>query len=195
MRPGLLGDFFWLLPLLLAQVMVVFIVRALLPREAKQTTAHQIKSFLYNLFIPTVLIFVSNILRDWEVFYIPYVAAIVAQVAVIFSFFLSIQGEIGGKRVQQIGKHKLARGLLCGLTSTLVIGVAPIALSWPHSKLISLLATLVGVLLSIGVFEFLSVRYDLKEKIMLRQQMRLLSVALGTLASIGVTPLVGRVFL
>ncbi len=190
-----LGDFFWLLPLLLAQAMVVFIVRALLPREATQTTAHQIKSFLYNLFSPTVLIFVSNILRDWEVFYIPYVAAIVAQVAVIFSFFLSLQGEMSGKFFPQTVKRKVARGLLCGLTSTLFIAVAPIALSWPHSKFIALLSTLVGVFLSIGVFEFLAERYDLKERTMLRQQMRLLSVALGTLASFGVTPIAGRVFL
>jgi dolichol kinase len=189
-----LGDFFWLLPLLLAQVMVVFIVRALLPREAKQTTAHQIKSFLYNLFIPTVLIFVSNILRDWEVFYIPYVAAIVAQAAVIFSFFLSIQGDTDGRLVCRTGQHRLARGLLCGLTSTLVIGVAPIALSWPHSKFIALLATLVGVFLSTGVFEFLAARYDLKERTMLRQQMRLISVALGTVAAFGVTPMAGRIF-
>jgi phytol kinase len=190
-----LGDFYWLLPLLLAQIMVVFIVRALLPEEAKQTTAHQIKSFLYNLFIPTILIFVSSILRDWEVFYIPYVAAIVAQVAVIFSYFLSIQGEAGGKFVCRTGKHRLARGLLCGLTSTLVIGVAPIALSWPYSKSLALLATVVGVFLSIGVFEFLAARYDLKERTMLRQQMRLLSVAVGTLAAFGVTPLAGRIFL
>jgi dolichol kinase len=182
-----LGDFSWLLPLLLAQIMVVFIVRALVPRETKQTTAHQIKSFLYNLFIPTVLIFISNILRDWEVFYIPYVAAIVAQVAVIFSFFLSIQGEIGGKIAPQTVKHKFARGLLCGLSSTLVIGVAPIALSWHHSTFIALLATLVGVFLAIGVFDFLAARYDLKDRIMLRQQMRLLSVAVGTLAAYGIT--------
>ena len=190
-----LGDFYWLLPLLLAQMMLVFIVRALLPREAKQPTAHQIKSFLYNLFIPTILIFAASILRDWETFYVPYVAAIVAQVAVILSFFLSIQGEISGKLVPQTLKNKLARGLLCGLTSTLVIAVAPIALSWPHSKFIALLAVLVGVFLSIGVSEFLAERYDLKERTMLRQQMRLLSIAFGTLAAFGVTPLAGRVFL
>ena len=111
-----LGDFSWLLPLLLAQVMLVFIVRALLPRDAKQTTAHQIKSFLYNVLIPTILIFASNILRDWEVFYIPYVAAIAAQVAVIFYFFLSIRGETGGQQVNQAWGHKFATGFLCGLT-------------------------------------------------------------------------------
>ncbi len=182
-----LGDFFWLLPLLLAQVMLVFIVHALIPKDAKQSTAHQIKSFLYNVFIPTILIFASNIFKDWEALYIPYVAAIVAQVAVIFYFFLSIRGELGGQPVQQTWNHKLARGFLCGLTSTLVIGVAPIALSWAHSKFIAFLATFVGVFLSIGVFEFLAVRYNLEEKELLRQQMRLLSVAIGTLAAFGLT--------
>jgi hypothetical protein len=173
----------------------VFIVRALVPRETKQTTAHQIKGFLYNLFIPTVLIFVSNILRNWELLYITYVAAIVAQVAVIFSFFLSIQGETGGSLICRTGQHRLAKGLLCGLTSTLVVGVAPIALFWPHGKFVALVATLVGVFLSIWVFEFLAACYDLKERTMLRQQMRLLSVAVGTLAAFGVTPLAERIFL
>jgi hypothetical protein len=69
----------------------------------------------------------------------------------------------------------------------MVIGVAPIALSWPDSKFIALVATLVGVFLSIGVFEFLAARYDLKERTMLRQQMRLLSVAVATLAAYGLT--------
>ena len=187
-----LCDFSWLLPLLLAQAMLVFIVRAFLPRDAKQTTAHQIKIFLYNVLIPTILIFASNILRNWEVFYIPYVAAIVAQVAVIFYFFLSIRGEIGGKPVKQTWKHKVAMGFFCGLTSTLVIGVAPIALSGAHAKFIGLLATFVGVSLSIGVFEFLARRYDLQEKKMLRQQMRLLSVAIGTIAAFGLMPIAGR---
>jgi dolichol kinase len=190
-----LCDLSWLLPLLLAQIMVVFIVRALVHRETKQTTAHQIKGFLYNLFIPTVLIFVSNIFRNWELLYITYVAAIVAQVAVIFSFFLSIQGETGGSLICRTGQHRLARGLLCGLTSTLVVGVAPIALFWPHGKFVALVATLVGVFLSIWVFEFLAACYDLKERTMLRQQMRLLSVAVGTLAAFGVTPLAERIFL
>ena len=40
-----LGDFSWLLPLLLAQVMLVFIVRALLPGDAKQTIAQHMKGF------------------------------------------------------------------------------------------------------------------------------------------------------
>jgi phytol kinase len=187
-----LGDFFWLLPLLLAQVMLVFIVSAFLPKDAKQATAHQIKILLYNVLIPTILIFASNILRNWEVLYIPYVAAIVAQVATIFYFFLSIRGETGGKHVKQAWKHKFAMGCFCGLTSTLVIGVAPIGLSWAYSKFTGLLATFVGVCLSIGVFEFLALRYDLQGKKMLRQRMRLLSVAIGTVAAFGLTPISGR---
>ena len=44
---------------------------------------------------------------------------------------------------------------------------------------------IVGAWLSIGVFEFLDRRYDLQEQKMLRQKMRLLSVAIGTLVVFG----------
>jgi hypothetical protein len=180
-----LCDFFWLMPLLLAQVMLVFIVRALLPRNAKETNAHQIKGFLYNVILPIILIFASTILRDWEVFYITYVASIGTQVAVIFYFFLATRGETAGKPIRQTGKQKLVMGCLCGLTTTLVIGLAPIVLSAVHSKFSGLLAMIVGAWLSIGVFEFLDRRYDLQEQKMLRQKMRLLSVAIGTLVVFG----------
>jgi hypothetical protein len=76
-------------------------------------------------------------------------------------------------------------GCLCGLTTTLVIGLAPIVLSAVHSKFSGLLAMIVGAWLSIGVFEFLDRRYDLQEQKMLRQKMRLLSVAIGTLVVFG----------
>jgi Na+/H+ antiporter NhaA len=113
-------------------------------------------------------------------------------VAVIFYFFLSMRGETGSQPVKQTWKDKFATGCFCGLTSTLVIGVAPIALSGAHAKFIGLLATFVGASLSIGVFEFLALQYDLQEKKMLRQQMRLLSVAIGTIAAFGLTPIAGR---
>ena len=182
-----LGDFSWLLPLLLAQIMLVCIVRALLPGDAKQTIAQQIKGFLYNILIPTVLIFASNILRAWEVLYVPYVAAIAAQVAVIFYYFLALRGETGGPQVNPARRPKFAMGFLCGFASTLGIGVVPIVLSGGHAKFAGLLAACVGVFLSIGVFEFLAGRYDLEARVMLRQQMRLLSVAAGTLAAFGLT--------
>ena len=180
-----LCDFSWLLPLLLGQVMLLLIVHAMFPACPKQTAAHQIKILLYNVFIPTVLIFASNTLQNWASFYIPYVTAIVAQVAVIFYFFTSIGGKTGAMLSRRIWKHKFAMAIFSGLTATLFIGAAPIALYCDRSKLIGLITASTGVLLSIGVFEFLAARYDLEEKIMLRQQMRLLSVAVGTLAAFG----------
>ena len=87
-----LGDFFWLLPMLLAQLMLVFIVRDLFPKDVEQISTQQVKGFLYNVIIPLILIFASTVLQDWEILYVPYVASIVAQVAVIFYFFLALRG-------------------------------------------------------------------------------------------------------
>lgn len=187
-----LGDFFWLLPMLLAQVMLVFIVREFLPKDAGQIPAQQVKGFLYNVLIPTILIFTSTILKDRETFYVPYVASIVVQVAVIVYFFLATGGAAGGNQLRQSGKQKIVMGCLCGLTSTLVIGFAPIVLSAARAKFVGLLAMTSGAWLSIGIFEFLDRRYDLLEQKMLRQKLRLLSVAIGTLAVFGVMGVAGR---
>jgi phytol kinase len=180
-----LGDLFWLLPMLLAQVMLVLIARKFLPRDAGQIPAQQVKGFLYNVLIPTTLLFASTIPKDQNVFYVPYVASIVVQVAVIFYFFLATGGAVGGKQLRQSGRQKVVRGCLCGLTSTLVIGVAPIVLSVARAKFVGLLAMIIGAWLSIGIFEFLDRRYDLLEQKMLRQKMRLFSVAIGTLVVFG----------
>jgi hypothetical protein len=187
-----LGDFSWLLPMLLAQVMLALIVRNFLPRAVGQIPAHQVKGFLYNVIIPLILIFASNVLRDREAFYIPYVASIVAQVAVIFYFFLATKGAGNDKYVRQSEKQKVSMGCLCGITATLIIGVAPTILSASPAKLIGLLAMVVGAWLSIGIFEFLDRRYDLLDQKMLRQKMRLLSVAIGTLIVFGTMRIAGR---
>ena len=114
-------------------------------------------------------------------------AAIAAEVAVIFYYFLALRGETGGPQVNPARRPKFAMGFLCGLSAALFIGVVPIVLSGGHAKFVGLLAACVGVFLSIGVFELLAERYDLKARVMLRQQMRLLSVAVGTLAAFGLT--------
>jgi phytol kinase len=180
-----LGDFFWLLPMLLAQLMLVLIVRDLMPKDGEQISAQQVKGFLYNVIIPLILIFASAILKDWEILYVPYVASIVVQVSVIFYFFLATRGAAKGIPMRESGKRKVVMGCLCGLTSTLAIGVAPIILSAARAKFIGLLAMICGAWLSIGIFEFLDGFYDLLEQKMLRQKMRLLSVAIGTLVVFG----------
>lgn len=180
-----LGDFYWLLPMLLAQLMLVLIVRRLLPKDVEQISTQQVKGFLYNVIIPLTLIFASTVIKDWGILYVPYVASIVVQMAVIFYFFLATRGVSEGEQVRESGKRKLVMGCLCGLTSTLVIGVAPMVLSAARAKFIGLLVMTGGAWLTIGIFEFLDRSYDLLEQKMLRQKMRLLSVAIGTLVVFG----------
>lgn len=180
-----LADFLWLLPLLLAQGMLALLVRHFAHRVEEEITAYQIKVLLYSVFIPTILIFASTALQDEVVVYVPYVASITAQVGVIFYFFTSVMVDADGRMAERTATIKVVTGMLCGLTSTLVIGAVPIILSAAGSKAMGLFLTITGVWVSIGIFEFLSMRYHLKEHRVLRQKMRLYSVALGTLAVFG----------
>ena len=135
-----------------------------------------------------VLIFASNILRAWEVLYIPYVAAIAAQVAVIFYYFLALRGETGGPQVNPARRPKFAMGFLCGFASTLGVGVVahcpvrgPCQVRRPPGRDASAYFCPSG---------FLSSWRDAmtwKHGSCCASKMRLLSVAVGTLAAFGLT--------
>lgn len=144
-----LCDFFWLLPLLLSQLMLILVVGYSVHRIAEKVRAQQIKVLLYTFLIPAIMIFATNTIGGRYILYFPYVTSIVAQVAVIFYFFMSIMVHTEVKSTERAEKTKFTMGLLRGFTSLLVIGSALIILSGAQWKSIGLVTTVLGVLLSV----------------------------------------------
>jgi phytol kinase len=174
-----LCDFYWFLPLLLGQVLLYLLAAHYVQRIRWDVTGHQIKVLVYSAIIPTILIFAANTVRGGDVFYLPYVASIVGQVAVIFYFFLSVSPE----ETSLLGKlrgHALLRVIVPVAASTLFIAGVPICLYLDKARLGSLGLIALGVWTATLVFQWLAVRYELLEGRTLRQKMRLLSVAVGT---------------
>ncbi len=68
-----LGNIFWVIPLVMSEIFLFLRLR----KENQQFSLHVL---FYLGFIPTVLLFVSNALKNESLFFIPYVVSIVSQI-------------------------------------------------------------------------------------------------------------------
>ncbi len=174
-----LCDFYWFLPLLLGQVLLYLLAAHYVQRIQLDVTGYQIKVLVYSTITPTILIFAANTVRRGDVFYLPFMASIVGQVAVIFYFFLAVSLEETSLLVK-LRSNAMLRGIVPVAASTLFIAGVPVFLYRDKARLGSLGLIALGVWTATLVFQWLAVRYKLLERRTLRQKMRLLSVAVGT---------------
>lgn len=174
-----LCDFYWFLPLLLAQIMLYLLAMYFVQKVAEEIIGYQIKVLVYSAIIPTALIFTSNTIDNYDILYLPYLTAIVGQIAIIFYFFLSVTRGKESKTITRLRSNKFIMAVVCSIASTLFIAAAPLLLYRDKARLNSLGIIGIGVLISIFVFHFLSMRHHLEEKRLLRQKMRLLSVVIS----------------
>ncbi len=68
-----LGNIFWVIPLVISEIFLFLRLR-------KENQQFSLPVLFYLGFIPTVLLFVSNALKNESLFFIPYVVAVVSQI-------------------------------------------------------------------------------------------------------------------
>lgn len=120
-----LCNFLWFLPLLLAQVMFYILINIFVCHEGKEKLASfQIKVLFYTGLIPILLIFAANTAKDPKVIYIPYISALISQIAIISAFFFSRSGWVP----RLFRGNKIAMSLFCTAVSVLFVGTLPVLL-------------------------------------------------------------------
>lgn len=122
-----LCDFSWFLPVLLAQVLLYTLVLRFRQQVPEDITNYQVKVLFYSAFVPVGLIFVANAGGAYERIYLPFVAAVVSQIALIFTYFLSIVAS-GNPLIRRLRGAALLRGTFCTIIATAVIALLPLAL-------------------------------------------------------------------
>jgi dolichol kinase len=178
-----LCDFYWFLPLLLAQIMLYFLAAYFRRRVDTEITGHQIGVLVYSAIIPIALIFISNTINDYKVFYLPFMVSVAGQIAVISYFFVSIV-EGGSKGPIAWLKSSTFIGIVvCGTASILFIAAFPLFI-YSEMRMSSLGILGIGVLIAISVFHVFMVRYRLGEQRILRQKIRLVSVGAAVVATL-----------
>lgn len=175
-----LCDFYWLLPLLLAQILLYLLARYFVQRISEKITGHQIMVLVYSAIVPTIAIFAANTIHNQNIFYLSYLTSIICQIAVAGYYLFSIRMDDDNQFFATMKTSSVVRALICGMASTLFIALAPILFYWNKTKFGSLGIVTGGVWFSLYVFERLSVKYKLSENRILRQKMRLASSAFAT---------------
>jgi|GEM_PF-1105648 len=179
-----LCDFYWFLPLLLAEIMLYLLAAYFINRVDEDITGYQIGVLVYSALIPAVLIFASNTINDYRIFYLPFIASVAGQLAVMSYFFVSIMKVSGEGRAARLKSNTYLAITVCGTASTLFIAVVPLLLYLDTVRLSSLCILVIGVFIALSVFHLLMVRYPLREQRMQRQKMRLVSVGVAVVATL-----------
>ncbi|MDD5195578.1 MAG: hypothetical protein PHQ96_07910 [Candidatus Omnitrophica bacterium] len=84
-----LCNYYWFMPLFLAQIMYYLLILIFVRYEGLEKVASfQVKVLLYIGIIPTFLLFVANAQKDHMRLYLPYLTSITAQLAIIGNYFV-----------------------------------------------------------------------------------------------------------
>lgn len=187
-----LCDFYWLVPLLLAQGGLYLMARFFVRRLPEWMRGYQIRVLVYSAIIPAVGIFLANAIDGKEILYPPYVASVAGQIAVILYFLVHVAEANGNSVLRAIKRSALLRCGACALSSTLAVAAMPVSLYLPEERGAAVLLVGAGVLASVCAFHVLLMRYDLTRREELRLKMRFLSVALGVAVVMTGTVVRGR---
>jgi hypothetical protein len=140
-----LCNFYWLLPLLLAQIMYYLLIRAFVHYEGKEKVASfQVKVIFYIGIIPVLLIFTANTVKNHMSVYLPYLTSITAQIAIICNYFFSNYLSRPFKAESFLKQHRKTLEIICSVTATLFVAVMPIMLYKKSFRLNSILVVIIG---------------------------------------------------
>ena len=140
-----LCNIYWFLPLLLAQVFYYFLMRIFVHYEGvEKVRGYQVKVIFYLGIIPTFLIFAANAAGKQVPFYLPYLASITAQMAIISNYFFSKYVSRPFKAEVFFKHHRKILEFTCSLVATLCVAVIPIMLYKKTSPLHSTLIVMAG---------------------------------------------------
>lgn len=175
-----LCDFYWFLPLLLAQVFLYFLVYYFSSRVSEEIRRYQIKVLFYSALVPAVLIFVANTVENYREIYLPYITAAVGQITIITFYFLSKMVAGKGGVVEELRYKRYPAGLACSIAATVVLAVLPALLYLDSGRWLFLALVWGGSLLAVTLFQILLDRYQaVREDRLLRQRVRLMCVAVS----------------
>lgn len=136
-----LCNVYWFLPLLLAQIFYYFLMRIFVHYEGvEKVRRYQVKVIFYLGIIPTVLIFAANATPKHMTFYLPYLASVTAQMAIISNYFFSKYVSRPFKAEDFFKHHRKILEITCSLVATLCVAVIPIML---YKKTLPLQSTLI----------------------------------------------------
>lgn len=125
-----LGDFYWFLPLLLAQIYYYLLMRNFVAYEGIEKVKRQQVSVIFSLgILPAVLIFKANASGGDMFFYLPYLTSITSQMAIVSNYFFLNYLSKPFKTESLFRKHRKLLEVICILSATLLIAALPILLS------------------------------------------------------------------
>lgn len=173
-----LCGFAWFLPLFLGQILLYLLVSYFVDKVAEEITGYQIKVLFYSALLPTLLIFASNATHELELFFLPYITSIVAQLAIIQYYFASV--TLAGKSVfiAKLTGNRAAMVLYCAATPSLCIASLPLVLHG-SAPLGSMLIVLFATGMAVEMFHLVYTRTGLGRNVSPRQQLRLLCASVA----------------
>ena len=161
----------------MAQLLLYALVVRFRQQVSEDITNYQVKGLFYVVIVPVALIFFANASGEYQRLYLPYVAAIVSQITLIFVYFLSIRNK---KSMPVRDPHfaVLLRGTFCSVIATASIVLLPLFL-YPTGPLWLVLGeVMLATIGAFGIFHFVSTRLtdDGQERV-LRQRVRMAASA------------------
>lgn len=140
-----LCNYYWFLPLFLAQIMYYLLILSFVHYEGSEKVASfQVKVLLYIGIIPTFFLFVANAIPNHMSVYLPYLASITAQLAIISHYFLANYVSRPLKANNYLKHHRKVLEIVCSVVATLFIAGVPIYLYKTNHRLNSLIVVVFG---------------------------------------------------
>ena len=124
-----LCNIYWFLPLLLAQVFYYLLISVYVHYEGiEKVKAYQVKVIFYLGILPTIFIFSANAASEPMRFYLPYLTAIAAQMAIVSNYFFSkyLSRPFGAESFFK--RHRRILEIACSFIATLCIALIHVLL-------------------------------------------------------------------
>lgn len=140
-----LCNYYWFLPLFLAQVLYYLLILSFVHYEGKEKVASfQVKVLLYIGIIPTFFLFVANTHKDHMYVYLPYLTSITAQLAIICNYFFANYVSRPLEAGNYLKHHRKVLEIVCSVVTTLFIAGMPIYFYKTNHRLNSLIVVALG---------------------------------------------------
>jgi phytol kinase len=172
-----LGDWSWLLPLLVAQVLLYALTLYFSEKVLADITGYQISVLFYSAVLPVTLLFALNTLGRHDVLYLPYLTSAIGQVLAMFYYFIINLAERNAPFTRWLKLHSLLASTIYCMILTLVVATVPVTLFYSGNIYLALLAVGSGSWMAMYLFSLFYDRLQLKDRRVLRQKVRLWCVA------------------
>jgi len=139
-----LCNYYWFLPLFLAQIMYYLLILSFVRYEGKEKIASfQVKVLLYIGIIPTLFLFLANTHKDHMYYYLPYLVSITAQLAIIGNYFAQyVSRPIEADSF--LKHHRKMLEIVCSAAATIFIAGMPIYIYKAQHRVNSLIVVMIG---------------------------------------------------